>query len=81
MKRLGLEDGTHQEALEEAWGEAEQEDAHCWTGEKEGEEEPVLVPGPRGHEDDEGLQEEEAEAGEVEDVQRCHSREATSRVF
>ena len=60
---LGLEDGDHQEAVEEAGGEAEQEDAHCWTGEKEGEEEPVLVLGSRGLEVTR-MTREEAEAGE-----------------
>ena len=71
---LGAEDGHEADGVEEAGGEAEQGDAHCGAGEKEGAEQPVLVPGPRGQEDDEGLHQEEAEAGQVEDVQRGHSR-------
>ena len=69
-----MEDGHEADSVEEAGGEAEQEDTHRGAGENEGGEESVLVPGPRGHEDDQGLHQEEAEAGQVEDVQRGHGR-------
>ena len=60
------------DGVEEARCEAEQEDTDRRAGEQEGGDEALLLPGSGGHEDDQRLQQEEAEAGQVEDAQRGH---------